>query len=231
MAGGLTFFAILLLLGHSAEANECVKGTRNLAKGRWAWQWTTLSGGVASRAVDGNKSPYWSSNSCTHTKEDIDPSWHVDLGSDHCVAEVIVVNRIDSCCNRRLEGFTVHVGDSSNPKRNPSCGGPQSVSKQNDKGEIRVDCGGRRGRYVGILLRGNGKYLTLCEVEVYGERSSRKRGGYYGALTGTGAQENDLENAAFEEEALEKKAWEEEALEEEVLEEIEALEDALEMEK
>ncbi|XP_078666828.1 fucolectin-like isoform X1 [Branchiostoma floridae x Branchiostoma belcheri] len=231
MAGALTFFAILLLLGHSAEANKCVKGTRNLAKGRSAYQWNTLSGGVASRAVDGNKSPYWSSNSCTHTKEDIDPWWRVDLGSDHCVAEVVVVNRMDSCCKGRLEGFKVHVGNNGHPEFNPSCGGPQSVSKQNDKGEIRVDCGGRRGRYVGITLDGNEKILTLCEVEVYGEKSSRKRGGYYGALTGTGAQENDLENAAFEEEALAKKAWEEEALEEEVLEEIEALEVALEMEK
>ncbi|XP_019622325.1 PREDICTED: fucolectin-like [Branchiostoma belcheri] len=192
MAGSLTLFAVLLLLGHSAAASECVKGTRNLAKGRWAIQRNTMSGGDASRAVDGNKSPYWSSNSCTHTKFTRNPWWRVDLGSTKCVAEVVVVNRIDSCCNRRLEGFTVHVGHSGNPAFNPSCGGPQSVSKQNDKGEIRVDCGGLRGQYVGISLKGNGKTLTLCEVEVYGESRGRKRGGYYGALTGTGLHPGDL---------------------------------------
>ncbi|XP_078666827.1 fucolectin-1-like isoform X2 [Branchiostoma floridae x Branchiostoma belcheri] len=230
MAGGLTFFAILLLLGHSAEANKCAGGLTNIGLNRPATQSSTHLGAVAGRAVDGNKSPYWSSNSCTHTKENIDPWWRVDLGSEHCVAEVVVVNRGDRCCQSRLQGFTVHVGPNVNLASNPSCGGKQWLYQQNDKGEIRVDCGGRRGRYVGITLYDDKeRILTLCEVEVYGERSSRKRGGYYGALTG--AQENDLENAAFEEEALEKKAWEEEALEEEVLEEIEALEVALEMEK
>ncbi|XP_078666825.1 fucolectin-like isoform X2 [Branchiostoma floridae x Branchiostoma belcheri] len=229
MAGGLTLFAVLLLLGHSATASICVITGQNKAENRPATQSSTALGGVASRAVDGNRFSRFSGNSCTHTQTESNPWWRVDLGSSQCVAWVRIYNRED-CCQERLDGFTVHVGDNPDVLANPTCpGGPFSISRRtNNKG---INCGGLTGRYVGVALRGSGRVLTLCEVQVFGESRGRKRGGYYGALTG--AQDNDLEMEALEEDALEKKAWEEEALEEDVLEkkawEEEALEeDALE---
>ncbi|XP_019622812.1 PREDICTED: fucolectin-like isoform X3 [Branchiostoma belcheri] len=224
MAGALTFFAILLLLGHSAEANKCAGGITNIGLNRPATQSSTYQGAVAGRAVDDNVVPRWDRGTCTHTKSQTNPWWRVDLGSSQCVDKVGIKNRQD-CCWERLQGFKVHVGDNPDVLKNPTCGGANYAGA-----EMMIVCDGLTGRYVGISLTGSSRILTLCDVRVWGDVKNRKRG-YYEALPGTGAQGNDLENAAFEEEALEKKAWEEEALEEEVLEEIEALEVALEMEK
>ncbi|XP_019622324.1 PREDICTED: LOW QUALITY PROTEIN: uncharacterized protein LOC109468522 [Branchiostoma belcheri] len=164
MAGSLTLFAVLLLLGHSASANTCAGSTTNIALNRPATQSSTAYEGAPGRAVDGNTSPAYSSNSCTHTRNTRNPWWRVDLGSSLCVDRVVVTNRKD-CCSDRLEGFTVYVGDNPDVTANPTCGGAQSVG---GKGTITVDCGRRTGRYVGIALKGSGKILTLCEVQVFG---------------------------------------------------------------
>ncbi|CAH1276894.1 NRP2 [Branchiostoma lanceolatum] len=139
----------------------------NAALNRPANQSSTASGGVPSRAVDGDDNPMWSEGSCTATAEERDPWWRVDLGTSWSVARVVVTNRKD-CCPEQLEGFTVYVGDNSNVTTNPTCGGPQSVG---GKGVITVNCGGLTGRYVGIALSGAGRTLTLCEVQVFGGTS------------------------------------------------------------
>ena len=38
------------------------------------------SGGVASRAVDGNRDTEWNGASCTHTRTEDSPWWRLDLG-------------------------------------------------------------------------------------------------------------------------------------------------------
>jgi len=50
-------------------------------------------GGVASRAVDGDKRKDWGSRSCIHTDYADDPWWRVDLGESLPVATVVIVNR------------------------------------------------------------------------------------------------------------------------------------------
>ncbi|KAI8493616.1 hypothetical protein Bbelb_285370 [Branchiostoma belcheri] len=166
MAGGLKLLALLLLLGSTAKASpgQCAGSTTNIALNRPATQSSTAYEGAPGRAVDGNTSPAYSSNSCTHTRNTRNPWWRVDLGSSLCVDRVVVTNRKD-CCSDRLEGFTVYVGDNPDVMANPTCGGAQSVG---GKGTITVDCGRRTGRYVGIALKGSGKILTLCEVQVFG---------------------------------------------------------------
>ncbi|XP_078656280.1 fucolectin-like isoform X1 [Branchiostoma floridae x Branchiostoma belcheri] len=250
MAGDLTLFALLLLLGHSAEANMCagIRST-NLAKNRPATQSSTAHRGVASRAVDGSRHPLWKAGSCTHTASQTNPWWRVDLGSSQCVDSLVVVNRLD-CCSERLDGFTVHVGDNPDVLKNPTCGGPQSVSRQ--RGNVMsIGCGGRTGRYVGISLTGSSRVLTLCEVEVFGGaqgkrmlsledkleslREDLEKAVEMEALEDEDLEKEALEKKALEEEGLGEEALEEEALKEEVLEKIalvkEALEDAIEMEK
>ena len=60
----------------------------NLALRKSATQSTTGSGGVASRAVDGNTSGIWNNGSITHTQggASLNPWWRVDLGATYDVA-------------------------------------------------------------------------------------------------------------------------------------------------
>ncbi|XP_078577524.1 uncharacterized protein LOC144862672 isoform X26 [Branchiostoma floridae x Branchiostoma japonicum] len=173
MAGGLLVLALLLLLGGSVpyvSSQECAGSTTNIALNRPATQSSTRYQGAAGRAVDGDVSPRYAENSCTHTAKESNPWWQVDLGKSQCVDRVVVTNRKD-CCSERLEGFTVHVGDNPDVYKNPTCGGPQSVG---GKKLIEVDCGGKTGRYVGISLKGSERTLTLCEVQVFGGKSAPK---------------------------------------------------------
>ncbi|XP_019614540.1 PREDICTED: uncharacterized protein LOC109462428 isoform X1 [Branchiostoma belcheri] len=146
-----------------AGSGQCAASSTNIARGRPTQQSSVAHGGVPGRAVDGNTNSQWGGSSCTHTGNDNQPWWRVDLGSSNCVDRVVVTNRAD-CCPERLQNFKVYVGDNPNVVANPTCGGAQSVT---GKATITVDCGGRTGRYVGIALPGR-QYLTLCEVQVFG---------------------------------------------------------------
>ncbi|XP_066270828.1 fucolectin-6-like [Branchiostoma lanceolatum] len=97
-----------------------------------------------------------------------DPWWRVDLGSTKGVGRVIVFKRLPQIWGKWLEGFQIYVGDNPDVMKNPTCGEKQSVAV---KDVISVDCGGMKGRYVGIALPDKKQYLILCEVEVYGVTS------------------------------------------------------------
>eukprot|EP00079_Xenopus_tropicalis_P036907 XP_017950678.1 PREDICTED: uncharacterized protein LOC100498436 isoform X1 [Xenopus tropicalis] len=139
---------------------------RNLArsgKARQSSDYRHPSVLMAERAIDGitetdlNKSP------CTHTNRDYQPWWQLDLDKRYQVKSVIVVNRRD-CCSQRLLGAQIRVGDSAD-NNNPVCGTITDVSQAS----ITVSCHGLEGRYVSVVIPGREEYLTLCEVEVYGE--------------------------------------------------------------
>ncbi|XP_066275447.1 polycystin-1-like protein 2 [Branchiostoma lanceolatum] len=140
----------------------------NIARGRPSWQSSTDHGGVPGRAVDGNRDAHYQDGaSCTHTRANSNTWWYVDLGSARSVGKVIIVNRQD-CCSERLDPFRVHVGNSTTVALNPSCGDEQSAGSNST---VAVECAGLPGRYVGVLLPGKSRILTLCEVEVYEEAS------------------------------------------------------------
>lgn len=65
-------------------------------------------GGVASRAVDGQKGTSWHSRSCVHTRRDNKPWWQVDLGANTNISTVKVTNRGD-CCGNRMDGAKIYV--------------------------------------------------------------------------------------------------------------------------
>ena len=65
--------------------------------------WTSYP---ASNAVDGNRDPDISK--CTHTNEENNPWWRVDLGRVEPVAEVIILNR--NSHETRLNGAEIRVG-------------------------------------------------------------------------------------------------------------------------
>ncbi|XP_019618512.1 PREDICTED: uncharacterized protein LOC109465602, partial [Branchiostoma belcheri] len=135
----------------------------NIALGKPTQQSSVSHDGVSGRAVDGDRNGAWRGESCTHTRQTDNPWWRVNLGSSRSVGDVVIFNRQD-CCQERLSPFRLHVGDSPHVGSNPTCGGDHVVPA--GQTAITVDCHGRTGRYVGILLPTK-QSLTLCEVEVY----------------------------------------------------------------
>ena len=83
--------------------------TGNIALGRPAAQSTTKYDAYASRAVDGNGTPSFSAQTCTHTYASDNPWWRVDLGNSVNVGEVSIANRGEGLGNR-LDGFQIRVG-------------------------------------------------------------------------------------------------------------------------
>uniref|UniRef100_A0A8C3SEE8 Fucolectin tachylectin-4 pentraxin-1 domain-containing protein n=1 Tax=Chelydra serpentina TaxID=8475 RepID=A0A8C3SEE8_CHESE len=104
---------ILTLCEVEVIAQRCIPPpeARNLALGHPATQSSTLEQSMAGKAVDGNCDGNWFHHSCTHTQNEKQPWWMVDLESQHYVSTVIVKNRED-CCGERLAGAQIHVGDS-----------------------------------------------------------------------------------------------------------------------
>ena len=89
---------------------EVVSGGENIARAGKATQSTTGFGGPPRFAIDGNTSGVYSHKSITHTVEQKDPWWEVDLGRDAPLNTIAIWNRTD-CCPERLEGFRVEVLD------------------------------------------------------------------------------------------------------------------------
>ena len=82
----------------------------DLARNQPATQASDHSGGVASRAVDGNKNTSWSQGSCIHTESQNNPWWRVDLGASLPVAEVVIVNILCTSCANYMDAFQIQIG-------------------------------------------------------------------------------------------------------------------------
>ncbi|KAI8516124.1 hypothetical protein Bbelb_069370 [Branchiostoma belcheri] len=135
----------------------------NVAVRKSAYQTSTDEGGRAGRAVDGKTNGNYYAHSCTHTRNQADPSWRVDLGQSYWVDRVVIFNRQD-CCKERINPFNIHIGDSAQVSTNPKCGGDHQIDVS--QRSISVPCRAMRGRYVGVRLPGS-RTLTLCEVQVF----------------------------------------------------------------
>ncbi len=69
-------------------------------------------GGVAARAVDGNKNGnFFEANSVTHTRVQNDPWWELKLSQSKPIDRIVVWNRTDGKLEGRLKGFRVSVLD------------------------------------------------------------------------------------------------------------------------
>ena len=133
-------------------------------------QSSTHEGFGSWKANDGNTNGNWYGQSCTCTAiSSSNPWWRVDLGKTRTVTSVKLWNRAD-CCADRLQGFEVWIGDDASYSANSRCltGGAALLTSPYD---ILVDCIGT-GRYLFVVLPGNNRILTLCEVEVYGGECS-----------------------------------------------------------
>jgi putative heme-binding domain-containing protein len=91
---------------------EVYSDGRNVARSGKATQQSTAFGGVASRAIDGNKSGSYAADGQSHTAENgNDPWWEVDLGKEYPITSIVIYNRTDDDLGKRLSGYTLKVLD------------------------------------------------------------------------------------------------------------------------
>lgn len=92
---------------------EVFSGDENVAPKGTATQSSTDHGGAPARAVDGNKNGTYNNSSVTHTKEEANPWWELDLGGDVDIRKVVVHNRTDdnNALASRLKDFKLKVLD------------------------------------------------------------------------------------------------------------------------
>ncbi|KAL3046183.1 hypothetical protein OYC64_004235 [Pagothenia borchgrevinki] len=141
----------------------------NVALKGEATQSSTLSFATASKAIDGRRNSYYTSGFCSHTLENqTDPWWRVDLPNTFIITSVKVTNRGD-CCAERLDGAEIRIGNSleNNGNNNPRCASIFKI-RAGKTYTYYCDGGSMEGRFVNVIIPGNMKTLTLCEVEVYG---------------------------------------------------------------
>uniref|UniRef100_A0A672REQ5 Fucolectin tachylectin-4 pentraxin-1 domain-containing protein n=1 Tax=Sinocyclocheilus grahami TaxID=75366 RepID=A0A672REQ5_SINGR len=140
---------------------------RNWAVDGAATQSSTFGNWFSEKAIDGNRGLLQLYTGCSSTLNETNPWWRVDLRYIYRVSEVVVTNRKD-CCAEQINGVEIRIGNSleSNGNNNPIC----AVIPAIPAGEsYSYSCAGMDGRYVNLIIPGDMKMLTLCEVEVYGE--------------------------------------------------------------
>lgn len=169
--------ACLLLLVLISAAQMVVQA--NLALHKPATQSGIYDGGLASRAVDGDRNINYFGDSCTQS--DFLPLawWLVDLEGIYAIKSITITNR-GGCCSNRLRNFTVEI---SMQDPNTLNGFPMKTNSpvcftQIDplpSGESSFLCHEQiAGRYVRVLKETTTSTpLTLCEVEIYGSTLGR----------------------------------------------------------
>ncbi|CAB1345496.1 unnamed protein product [Coregonus sp. 'balchen'] len=76
-----------------------------------ATQSSLYEDGNAHNAIDGNRESNYKQGSCTHTTQETNPWWRVDVLDVYRVTAVTITNRGD-CCPERLDGEKIHIGNS-----------------------------------------------------------------------------------------------------------------------
>ena len=110
-------------------------------------------------------------DSITHTNNETQAWWEIDLGAVSNIDVINLWNRTDSCCASRLSNFYVFVSDTPFSSKTLSTTKTQSgVSSFYFAGQAStttlVDVN-RSGRYVRVQLEGTNP-LSLAEVEIIG---------------------------------------------------------------
>ncbi|XP_073693717.1 uncharacterized protein [Garra rufa] len=139
----------------------------NLATGKTVTQSSTFGTWLAHQAIDLNPGFKQPGSSCSSTNSQTNPWWRVDLRYIYRISTVVITNRLD-CCPERINGAEIHIGNSleNNGNNNPICTVIPSIPAGVSSTYV---CNNMEGRYVNLFIPGDSRFLTLCEVEVYGE--------------------------------------------------------------
>lgn len=162
-------FAAALLTSAAASASAQV-GPNDIALGKTATQSSNYDGGghFASAAVDGITNGSYYAGSITHTLNDFNAFWMVDLGGDFDISTITLWNRTD-CCGGRLSNFFVSVLASGTAT--PEQSNAATVWSQFNEGAIGENAtytANTSGRYVKVQYDNHADYLQLAEVDVEG---------------------------------------------------------------
>lgn len=89
---------------------QVMSGGKNIATKGKATQSSVAYDGPAPRAIDGNTNGlYEEAKSTTHTDEQTDPWWEVDLGEEKPLDSIVIWNRMDAGVVGRLSDFHVRA--------------------------------------------------------------------------------------------------------------------------
>uniref|UniRef100_A0A3Q1KGE1 F5/8 type C domain-containing protein n=1 Tax=Anabas testudineus TaxID=64144 RepID=A0A3Q1KGE1_ANATE len=143
----------------------------NIARGGKVTQSSLYGDAIPERAIDGNRASNWGENSCTHTQNQLNPWWRLDLLNKYYINTVTITNRKD-CCPERINGAEIRIGNSLTDygNTNPICTVISSIPAGTS---TTYDCKGMEGQYINIVIPGRQEYLTLCEVEVTGQLTGK----------------------------------------------------------
>uniref|UniRef100_A0A673HFY0 Fucolectin tachylectin-4 pentraxin-1 domain-containing protein n=1 Tax=Sinocyclocheilus rhinocerous TaxID=307959 RepID=A0A673HFY0_9TELE len=133
----------------------------NLASNGTATQSSTSADWFAEKAIDGNRGLQRLRTGCSSTLNQTNPWWRLDLSSVYRVSRVVVTNRNDCCTFLLVKGVEIRIGNSL---------------ENNGNNNAIYSCNGMVGLYVNLIIPGNMKTLTLCEVEVFGEENIAIKG-------------------------------------------------------
>ncbi|XP_026101307.1 uncharacterized protein LOC113072525 [Carassius auratus] len=145
----------------------------NLATERNVTQSSTNGSLISEQAIDFNPGFTQPWSACFSTNVQTNPWWRLDLSFIYRVSIVVITNRLD-CCPERINGAEIRIGNSleNTGNNNPICTVISSIPAGVSSTYI---CNDMEGRYVNLIIPGDSKILTLCEVEVYGEGPLLKR--------------------------------------------------------
>jgi hypothetical protein len=120
-------------------------------------------GGAPSRGIDGNPTGHWPLGSVTHTQNENQPWWEVDLGAMQPIDRLSLWNRTD-CCNSRLTNFRVSVLDASDVEVWGQTFYPTGYAPGNLDVPLPA---GTTGQTVRVQILNDPGTLSLAEVEVF----------------------------------------------------------------
>ncbi|XP_073488527.1 fucolectin-like [Aquarana catesbeiana] len=159
----MTLLVALLMFRFLIVAQCCTPepGAVNVARNGEASQSSNFQSSYAYKAIDGNADGDFEKGFCSHTNDDFESWWNLDLKKTYNISSIIITNRQDAC-EKRLLGAEIRIGDSPD-RKNPVCKKVTDVSKP----RISLCCSGMSGRYISVVIPISFEYLALCEVEVY----------------------------------------------------------------
>lgn len=154
--------AFLLILGMMAAPD--IFANTNVAQGKPARQTSTVLGGDASRAVDGNKNGKWEGNSVTHTGNGPLEYWEVDLQGVANIEEIRIFPRQDGgdAVKNRILGARIQVLQDTKVVLDQPFSFGYGIDHMHIYG---LNVSGNKVRVVAA----KNQYLSLAEVTVGGE--------------------------------------------------------------
>ena len=90
---------------------QIFSGGKNIARGGTARQSSIDYNGPAHRAIDGKTDGIYNNRTSTHTNEEDNPWWEVDLGITHPIDTITIWNRTEGNHGGRLNNFKLTVLD------------------------------------------------------------------------------------------------------------------------